>query len=110
MVEKALLLFKDIFYHCATWTNSLLDAVGGKGVVLAAFVIVLVIGLLFIPMRGGNLVADWSTFRDFNMSAMHKGKYQGGKKLGTRSTVYKGKFEKGNRSSAIVRKRNHNSN
>lgn len=41
-----------VFQHCASWVDELLDAVGGSGIVMAAFLVVLVIGLLFIPMRG----------------------------------------------------------
>lgn len=56
MVEYVLVLFESVFLNCVNWTGKLLDAVGGKGVVLAAFTIVLVIGLLFIPMRGNGMV------------------------------------------------------
>lgn len=53
MVEKVISdMIVPVFRYCAMWVDSLLDAVGGSGVVLAAFLIVLVIGLLFIPMRG----------------------------------------------------------
>lgn len=53
MVEKVITdMIVPVFRYCAMWVDSLLDAVGGSGVVLAAFLIVLVIGLLFIPMRG----------------------------------------------------------
>ena len=53
MVEDVIKnLFVPVFRQCAYWVDSLLQAVGGSGVVMAAFLIVLVIGLLFIPMRG----------------------------------------------------------
>lgn len=52
MVEQILPYFEQIFASCAAWTSSLLEAVGGKGVVLAAFSVVLAISLLFLPMRG----------------------------------------------------------
>lgn len=53
MVEQVIKeLIVPVFMYCAMWVDSLLDAVGGSGVLLAAFLVVLVIGLLFIPMRG----------------------------------------------------------
>lgn len=53
MVENVITrIFIPVFQYCAFWVDSLLDAVGGSGIVMAAFLIVLVIGLLFIPMRG----------------------------------------------------------
>lgn len=53
MVEDVIInLILPVFRQCAYWADQLLAAVGGAGVVLAAFLIVLVIGLLFIPMRG----------------------------------------------------------
>ena len=57
--------FLQIFERCATWTNQLLTAVGGKGVVISVFILVLVVGMLFIPMRGGRLFADFDTTSDF---------------------------------------------
>lgn len=101
-------IFLPVFQYCAHWTNQLLDKIGGDVVILAAFTIVLIIGMLFIPMRGGNIVAGWDSVRDFNMSAMHKGKYSSGKvSLGTRSKVHKGKFEHGNKSAQAARKAAH---
>lgn len=53
MVEQVINdIFVPIFSQCAVWVDQLLSSIGGSGVVLAAFLIVLVIGLLFIPMRG----------------------------------------------------------
>ena len=49
------MLFVKVFTKCAEWTDSLFDAVGGTGIVMAAFLIVLVIGLLFAPMRGNAM-------------------------------------------------------
>ena len=46
MVEQILPYFQEIFSACAAWTSSLLDAVGGKGVVLAAFSVVLAIAYI----------------------------------------------------------------
>lgn len=53
MVENVITnIIVPVFRQCAVWVDQLLAAVGGSGVVMAAFLIVLVIGLLFIPMRG----------------------------------------------------------
>ena len=53
MVEQVITdLIVPVFRQCASWVDLLLDAVGGSGVVMAAFLVVLVIGLLFLPMRG----------------------------------------------------------
>lgn len=53
MVEDVIKnLIVPVFQYCAYWVDQLLNAVGGSGVLMAAFLIVLVIGLLFIPMRG----------------------------------------------------------
>lgn len=53
MVEQVIYsIIVPVFRQCATWVDALLDAVGGSGIVMAAFLVVLVIGLLFIPMRG----------------------------------------------------------
>lgn len=53
MVEDVIKnLIVPVFRQCAYWVDQLLEAVGGSGVVMAAFLIVLVIGLLFLPMRG----------------------------------------------------------
>lgn len=93
MVEQALRLFENIFSKCAEWTGALLDAVGGKGVVLAAFVIVLVIGLLFMPMRGVGFNVSFDDFKDFTRQATYKGKYSSGKFVKS-NPKYKGKYEK----------------
>lgn len=108
MVVEALQIIEKVFVACASWTNELFAATGGGGVVLAMFCIVVVIGALFIPLRGGNIVADWSTIRDFNMGVIHKGNYQSGKwRLGSRSTHYKGKFESGNNAAKLARRGRH---
>ena len=108
MIYDSLNIIKTAVSACVNWTNQLFAATGGGGIVLAAFCIVLIIGLLFIPLRGGNIVADWSTVRDFNMGVIHKGKYQSGKwKLGSRSTVHKGQFESGNTTARLSRRGRH---
>lgn len=71
MVGQFLSLFEDVFSKCATWTWDLLDAVQGNGVVTAAFFLVLVISLLFIPLRGNSI----SAISDYTTNPMHKKKY-----------------------------------
>lgn len=94
MVVQALKdIFVPVFSACADWTTMLLDKVDGGKVVLASFIIVLIVGMLFIPMRGHNLVAGWDEFRDFNKNAMHKPKYSNGVRKDSDSS-YKGRFEK----------------
>lgn len=74
MVEQILPLFETIFSKCAEWTTKLLDAVGGSGVVLAAFCIVLAISLLFLPMRGRmGAVSFFSDYKKYKKSKSEKG-------------------------------------
>lgn len=67
MVEEILQVAPLIFGQCAAWTQQLFDAVGGTGVVLAAFCICLAIGLLFMPMRGRmgatSFVTDYQSYK-----------------------------------------------
>lgn len=72
MVISVLSWFQTIFYTCALWAEQILNAVDGAGVVLAAFCVVLVIGLLFIPMRGRNLVTSFDSLKDFAAGSTHK--------------------------------------
>lgn len=62
MVEEFLIQFKTIFLKCAGWTSSLFDAVGGKGVVLASFFVVLAITLLVLPIRGRGIDVSFNDF------------------------------------------------
>lgn len=107
MMEKALEIMKTAFTACTAWFTQLVSATGSQGIILAAFSIVLIIGLLFIPMRGGSLVTNFDTFADFNANVIHKkGKYGG--KVKTLSRSSKGKFSSGNGNSArIVRRSKH---
>lgn len=93
MVEQFLNEFKNVFAKCAEWTAQLIDAVGGGGVVLAAFCIVLAISLLFIPLRGSGLVVGFDSFNDFTKSVTYKGKYSNGKFVKGNKN-YKGKYER----------------
>lgn len=83
MVEQFLNEFKNVFAKCAEWTAQLIDAVGGGGVVLAAFTVVLAIALLFIPMRGRmgaiSFVSDYQSYSRKKDSEYRK---QNGKKGG----------------------------
>lgn len=68
MMAKALEIMKTAFSACTVWFMELVSATGSQGVILAAFAIVLIIGLLFIPMRGGNIVGNYREMADFTKS------------------------------------------
>lgn len=73
-------LFQSVIAQCVLWTASLFSSVGGFGVVIAAFIIVLVVSLFLVPLRGSGVTADGAY--DFTMNVTHKPKY----------TKYKGKY------------------
>lgn len=79
MVEQILPLFEIVFAKCAEWTSMLLDAVGGKGVLLAAFSVVLAISLLFLPMRGRmgatSFVGDYQQYSRHTKSDEYRKKH-----------------------------------
>jgi len=81
MVERVLPLFTEIFSKCASWTSSLLGAVGGKGVLLAAFSLVLAITLLFLPMRGRmgatSFVSDYQVYKNKKEAADRRERKKG---------------------------------
>ena len=82
MVEDVIKnIFVPVFRQCASWVDQLLDAVGGSGVVMAAFLIVLVIGLLFIPMRG-NAASNIKAYSEKKMYSSKKASKSGAKKGG----------------------------
>lgn len=93
MVVDILALFEKVFTKCAEWTDVALGAVGGKGVVLAAFIIVVVVGLLFIPLRGRGFDVSFDDVKDFTRQVTYKGKYSNGKRVKS-DPNYKGKYEK----------------
>lgn len=100
-------IFRTSFEWCVRWTTELLDAVGGTGFIIAAFIIFLVVSLLLVPFRGGR-IGGVGEFADFAQYSTYKGKYSNGKwNFGNRT--YKGKFERGNSTARAVRKRRHNS-
>lgn len=69
MMENAFQILTQAFKACVGWLNSLVDATGSQNFILAAFGISLVVGLLFMPMRGGN-VSSWVS--DFKVGKTHK--------------------------------------
>lgn len=75
MTIQALGIMKTAFSACVTWVNQLFSAVDGSGVILAAFCIMLVVSLLFIPMRGMAIYRGMSSLSDFTAQATYKGKF-----------------------------------
>lgn len=72
MVEDVIKsIIVPVFQHCASWVDELLDAVGGSGILMAAFLVVLVIGLLFIPMRG-NAASNIKAYSEKKMHSKTK--------------------------------------
>lgn len=69
MMENAFQILTQAFKACVGWLNSLVDATGSQNFILAAFGISLVVGLLFMPMRGHN-VASWVS--DYKTAKIHK--------------------------------------
>ena len=90
MTIQALGIMKTAFSACVTWTNQLLSAVDGSGVILAGFCIMLVVSLLFIPMRGMAIYNGMSSLNDFTAQTTYRGKYSN-----SRSIPKGGKFQKG---------------
>lgn len=107
MVSQALNILVYAFRACVAWTDTLFQSVQGKGVLLAALLIVFVTSLFIMPLRGGSVNLS-NAITDYAGSTIYKGKYSSGKKtVGSRRMH--GKFEKGNKSAQLVRKRQHNS-
>lgn len=80
MMKTILQFFQTIFSYCAVWTDQLLTATGGKGVVIAGFAVALIIGLLFIPLRGrasSGGFADYSKNEISSAVDIYKGKNKG---------------------------------
>ena len=69
MVSQALNLIKGIFVQCFTWTENLLSAIGGTGIVLSAVAVSLIASIFILPIRGGQggLGMDSSLF-DFQVN------------------------------------------
>lgn len=68
LAEQIFGLFVMVFGKCAEWTNSLVDAVGMGGIILAAFCIVITVSLLFMPMRGRmgatSFISDYKSYKN----------------------------------------------
>lgn len=69
MVSQVLNLIKGIFVQCFTWTENLLSAIGGTGIVLSAVAVALLASVFILPIRGGQggLGMDSSLF-DFQIN------------------------------------------
>lgn len=78
MARQFLYYMTDIFEACADWTTQLLDAVGGTGIVISAFVLIMVVSVLFIPLRGSAIYG----FTDYTKNSMHKAIKRSGNKRG----------------------------
>lgn len=72
MMAKALEIMRIAFNACTVWFSQLVSATGSQGVILAAFAIVLIVGMLFIPMRGGNIVGNYKQMADYTKSKVNK--------------------------------------
>ena len=101
MTIQALGIMKTAFSACVVWTNQLLSAVDGGGVILAGFCIVLVVSLLFIPMRGVAIWRGMDSLSDFTIQATYRGKYNTPRKI---KNGY-GRFSKGSTMNADHRVR-----
>lgn len=71
MMQKAFEILTQAFKACTGWFTSLVNATGSFNIIIAAFGIVLVVSLLFMPMRGHN-VSSWVS--DFKAGKIHKKK------------------------------------
>lgn len=63
-------LFESVFSSCVQWTARLFDAIGGFGVVIAAFIVVLVVSLLLMPLRGNGVTPGGIS--DISRQSIHK--------------------------------------
>ena len=75
-IKEILQLFINAFTHCVAWTNSLLSAVDGVGLVISGLLIVLVVSLIIIPLRGARLSDGFraKNFADMVRNTTHKPK------------------------------------
>ncbi len=65
-----LILFESVFTSCVQWTVRLFDAIGGYGVVIAAFIVVLVVSLILMPLRGDGVTPGGVS--DMSRQSIHK--------------------------------------
>ena len=101
MVLEALKIMESAFWACADWTNQLFTVTGGGSIVLAAFCIVVIVGVLFMPLRGGNILPSYSSVSDFVAQTTYRGKF--GKNAKKPNYSKMGRFEKGNSKAKIDR-------
>ena len=80
MMVQIFEMLRVAFKACTDWTTSLIQATGSLNILLAAFSLVLVVGLLFMPMRGHN-VASW--IGDYKVGKIHKAQAANRKKQGS---------------------------
>lgn len=99
MTIQALGLMNKAFGACVLFTNQLLSAVDGSGVILAGFCVMLAVSLLFIPMRGMAIWHGMDSLSDFTAQATYKGKYSSSRRRSSGS----GSFSKGSDSNARYR-------
>lgn len=105
MVTEAMNLMVSVVRYCVQWTEDLFAAVDGGGYVIAAFIVFLVVSLMLMPMRGGNVDISRS-FTDYAVTRIHKGRYDSGKRsFGNKS---RGFFSKG-KSAQLIRQRHYRS-
>lgn len=74
MVAQALVMMETVFGAVVGWFTDLMTAVEGSNFVIAGFMIVLVVGVLFIPLRGSALGAIGDGISDLTQNTIHKEK------------------------------------
>ena len=87
MIYDALKIMVQAFKACVNWFDQLVNATGSQYVIIAAVSLVIVIGMLFIPMRGGRLFTDYGTTMDFTVNQISNARYRGRSKKETGLTV-----------------------
>lgn len=63
-------LFESVFTSCVQWTARLFEAIGGYGVVIACFIVVLVVSLFLMPLRGSGVTRGGVS--DMTRQSIHK--------------------------------------
>lgn len=109
MVINALNMCKDAIVACLGWFDQIMTQIDGLGIVVAAFLVVLIVTMLLLPLRGGGVggldyISDLTGQTIYNST--HHGKYAN-TKMTMRSKYYRGKFSKDNSSARMVRRGRH---
>lgn len=108
MIERTILpALGNMFSSIVGWFSSIVEAVDGNDVIITAFMILLIVSLLFIPLRGASIGGP--SFLEFTSQVTHKGKYSSGKFTSNGLKRYRGKFESNNTSAKLARKRKYRS-